>query len=63
MSARREPPASAGASGGVAEREPAGDPGPVPEPSLARARELRATLDYHAHRYYLLDDPEIADDT
>ena len=62
MIAPREPPASAGAPGGVAEREPAHGAESVPERSLARARELRATLDYHAHRYYVLDDPEIADD-
>jgi len=28
----------------------------------ARARELREQLQYHAHRYYVLDDPEIGDD-
>jgi DNA ligase (NAD+) len=28
----------------------------------ARARELRALLEHHAHRYYVLDDPEIGDD-
>ena len=28
----------------------------------ARAAELRKLLDYHAHRYYVLDDPEIGDD-
>jgi len=28
----------------------------------ARAAELRRALDYHAHRYYVLDDPEIGDD-
>ncbi len=27
-----------------------------------RAAELRHQLDYHAHRYYVLDDPEIGDD-
>lgn len=27
----------------------------------ARARELRALLNYHAYRYYALDDPEITD--
>jgi DNA ligase (NAD+) len=35
------------------------------EPSqqeLARAAELRKLLEYHGHRYYVLDDPEIADD-
>jgi DNA ligase (NAD+) len=28
----------------------------------ARAAELRKRLEYHGHRYYVLDDPEIADD-
>ena len=28
----------------------------------ARAAELRAQLDHHNHRYYVLDDPEIGDD-
>jgi DNA ligase (NAD+) len=27
-----------------------------------RAAELRRQLDYHSHRYYVLDDPEIGDD-
>ena len=27
-----------------------------------RARELREQLEHHAHRYYVLDDPEIGDD-
>jgi len=27
-----------------------------------RAQELRALLEHHAHRYYVLDDPEIGDD-
>jgi DNA ligase (NAD+) len=27
----------------------------------ARIAELRETIDYHSHRYYALDDPEIAD--
>jgi DNA ligase (NAD+) len=38
---------------------------PAAEPSeqeLARAAELRKLLEYHGHRYYVLDDPEIADD-
>jgi DNA ligase (NAD+) len=34
---------------------------PTPDPA-ARAAELRRTLDYHSHRYYVLDDPEIGDD-
>jgi DNA ligase (NAD+) len=29
---------------------------------VERARELRAALEHHAHRYYVLDDPEIGDD-
>jgi DNA ligase (NAD+) len=34
-----------------------------PDPQvLARARELRTQLEHHAHRYYVLDDPEIGDD-
>ena len=28
----------------------------------ARAEELRAQLNHHSHRYYVLDDPEIGDD-
>ena len=28
----------------------------------ARAQELRKLLEYHGHRYYVLDDPEISDD-
>ena len=27
-----------------------------------RAAELRKQLEYHSHRYYVLDDPEIGDD-
>ncbi|HEU0249134.1 MAG TPA: NAD-dependent DNA ligase LigA [Solirubrobacteraceae bacterium] len=30
--------------------------------TLARAGELREQLEHHAHRYYVLDDPEISDD-
>ena len=35
-----------------------GEDGPA-----ARAAQLRAELEHHGHRYYVLDDPEIADDT
>jgi DNA ligase (NAD+) len=28
----------------------------------SRAKELREALEYHAHRYYVLDDPEVGDD-
>src|SRR5215469_13713175 len=62
MSSPRQPPASSAAPGGVAERDPAEGAGRMPQQQLQRARELRAALDYHAHRYYVLDDPEIADD-
>jgi DNA ligase (NAD+) len=34
----------------------------VPGTVRARAGELRRELDYHGHRYYVLDDPEIGDD-
>ncbi len=35
----------------------------VSEPQAAeRAAELRKQLEYHSHRYYVLDDPEIGDD-
>ena len=33
----------------------------VPADVRARAAELRRQLDHHAHRYYVLDDPEISD--
>ena len=33
-----------------------------PDDPAARVAELRATLEYHGHRYYVLDDPEIGDD-
>jgi len=31
------------------------------EPAAKRAEELRRQLEYHGHRYYVLDDPEISD--
>jgi DNA ligase, NAD-dependent len=33
----------------------------VPAEAAARARELREQLEYHNHRYYVLDSPEIED--
>lgn len=33
----------------------------APSSVAARVRELRRLLDYHNHRYYVLDDPEIED--
>jgi DNA ligase (NAD+) len=47
-----------GQAGGAREREHAGA-----EISLERrAEELRGQLEHHAHRYYVLDDPEIGDE-
>ena len=34
---------------------------PMPEDAAQRAATLRALLQHHAHRYYVLDDPEIPD--
>jgi DNA ligase (NAD+) len=34
----------------------------APDGVLERARELREQLERHAHRYYVLDDPEIGDE-
>ena len=34
---------------------------PVPTSASARAAELRRILEHHAHRYYVLDDPELPD--
>ena len=34
---------------------------PVPEPARRRAEVLRAELDEHSHRYYVLDDPTVSD--
>ena len=39
---------------------PAEDPAAAPDP-FARAADLNRQLDYHAYRYYALDDPEITD--
>ncbi len=36
--------------------------GAAPEQARDRAEELRRQLEYHGHRYYVLDDPEISDD-
>jgi DNA ligase (NAD+) len=33
----------------------------IPAEALARAQSLRAQLEHHGHRYYVLDDPEISD--
>ena len=34
----------------------------APADVVARVAQLRSELDHHAHRYYVLDDPEIGDD-
>ncbi len=34
---------------------------PVPKEARKRAAELRKQLEYHGHRYYVLDDPDISD--
>src|SRR3954454_121853 len=36
--------------------------GPTLDAAAARAAELREQIEYHNHRYYALDDPEIGDD-
>ncbi len=36
---------------------------PPSEEVLARARQLRSELEHHSYRYYVLDDPEIGDDS
>ena len=33
----------------------------APARAAKRARELRALIDHHNHRYYVLDDPEVPD--
>ena len=33
----------------------------VPKEASKRAAELRQQLEYHGHRYYVLDDPEVSD--
>jgi DNA ligase (NAD+) len=35
----------------------------VPKQARTRAAELRKQLEHHGHRYYVLDDPEISDDS
>jgi DNA ligase (NAD+) len=39
-----------------------GTPETVPREAQERSQKLRRELDYHSHRYYVLDDPEIGDD-
>ena len=37
------------------------DAPPLTQPVAQRASSLRAQLQHHAHRYYVLDDPQIPD--
>jgi DNA ligase (NAD+) len=53
---------AAGAAAQAAAASVRGDGGEVGAKVLARVKELRAELAHHAHRYYVLDDPEIGDD-
>jgi DNA ligase (NAD+) len=39
-----------------------GEPTAEPSDPAARAAQLRELLEYHGHRYYVLDDPQIGDD-
>ncbi len=57
-------PARVASSGAPSEEARAGaaSSGAPTEQTRTRAGELRALLEYHAHRYYVLDDPEISDD-
>ncbi len=57
--AEPESPAQATSDSGAPTSPPAGA---LPEQTRARAAELRKQLEYHGHRYYVLDDPEIGDD-
>jgi DNA ligase (NAD+) len=62
VSASKGPASTAAAA---ESRSPSRSDGAPPEPprqARERARELRALLEHHAHRYYVLDDPEIGDD-
>ena len=45
----------------MAARTPAAGPGGPGEDPAERARQLRAELEHHNHRYYVLDDPEVSD--
>jgi DNA ligase (NAD+) len=61
VSAAGESPSPAAGSADPPQTAEAASATPPPE-TLARATELRGLIEYHAHRYYVLDDPEIGDD-
>lgn len=48
--------------GGRGQQAAGAAPAGVEPELLARVKELREQLDYHAYRYYVLDDPVIGDD-
>jgi DNA ligase (NAD+) len=50
------------ATSAVAPVATATDAAPSSGDVTARAKELREQLEHHAHRYYVLDDPEVGDD-
>ena len=52
---------AAGSAGGAAAVQLSAGHAVRPTPPAARAAELRALLHHHAHRYYVLDAPEIPD--
>jgi len=60
--ATQEQSSSAGSAGPEDAGKVASTAARPPQEVLARAKELREALEYHAHRYYVLDDPEIGDD-
>jgi DNA ligase (NAD+) len=63
VSDAREPsPLSAGSAGPAQAGDLAAAAAKPPRATIARAQELRGLLEYHARRYYVLDDPEIGDD-
>jgi DNA ligase (NAD+) len=62
VSASQKSAAAAGAGRRDGGSEASAPARTVPKRARARARELRATLEHHAYRYYVLDDPEIGDD-
>jgi DNA ligase (NAD+) len=51
-----------GAGGSAEGSEPTARAAESSDAAAARAAELRRALEYHANRYYVLDDPEIGDD-
>jgi len=62
VSASKGPASTAAAAESRNPSRSDGAPLEPPRQARERARELRALLEHHAHRYYVLDDPEIGDD-